>query len=103
MAQGVQQPFEISIVTELEEAKDISLNFSAYPNPATDLLKLKIENNKTGNLTYLLYDISGKLLENKKMEESETNISMRTLSPSTYFLIIKDDNKEVKTFRIIKN
>jgi len=43
VAQGVQQPYEISVVTALEEANDISLEFSVYPNPFTDYLILKIE------------------------------------------------------------
>ncbi len=36
VAQGVQQPFEISIVTGIEEAKGINLSVSAYPNPTTE-------------------------------------------------------------------
>lgn len=35
VVQGVQQPYEISVVTGLEEAEDISLEFSIYPNPVT--------------------------------------------------------------------
>ena len=42
VAQGVQQPFEISVVTGLEEAKGINLALSAYPNPTTDFLNLKV-------------------------------------------------------------
>ena len=44
VAQGVQQPFEISVVTGIDEANGITLQCSAYPNPTTDFLKLKVEN-----------------------------------------------------------
>ncbi len=44
IAQGVQQPFEISVVTGIKEAKDISLSVSAYPNPTSDYLIVKVEN-----------------------------------------------------------
>jgi hypothetical protein len=44
VAQGVQQPFEISVVTGIHKAFDIDLIFSAYPNPATDFVTLKIGN-----------------------------------------------------------
>ena len=84
VVQGVQQPYEISVVTGLQEAKGIDLVCSAYPNPATDFVKLKVENYKTDNLTYQLYDISGILLENKKVEGNETNISMSNLVSATY-------------------
>lgn len=42
-AQGVEYAFEIFVMTGLEEAKGITLQYSIYPNPATDVLILKIE------------------------------------------------------------
>lgn len=36
VAEGVQQPYEISVVTGLEEAQSINLSVTAYPNPTTD-------------------------------------------------------------------
>ncbi len=39
VAQGVQQPYEISIVTEIKEAKDIRLSFLVYRNPTSNFLK----------------------------------------------------------------
>ena len=103
VAQGVQQPFEISVVTGLEEAKGINLSVSAYPNPTTDFLNLKVGNYDNTNLSYQLFDISGKLLETKKLEGNQTNIVMSNLVPAIYFVKVTDGNKEVKTFKIIKN
>jgi hypothetical protein len=37
-AQGVQQPYEISVVTAIEKALDILLEMVVYPNPATDFV-----------------------------------------------------------------
>ena len=103
VAQGIQQPYEISVVTGLEEAKEIDLICSVYPNPATDFVRLKVENYNSENLTYQLYDISGNLLENKKIESEETNIVMNNFMHATYFLKVTDKNKVVKIFKIIKN
>ena len=102
-AQGVQQPYEISAVTGIEKAKDISLEIVVYPNPATDYVKLKVENYEIENLSYQLYNINGTLLENKKIEGNETSIVMRNLIQGTYFLKVTDKQKEIKTFKIIKN
>jgi opacity protein-like surface antigen len=102
VTQGVQQPYEISIVTGLEEAKGINLIFSAYPNPAGDFLTLKIENYDKENLSYRLYDLSGNLLVIKKIVAAETSISMGNLLPGTYFLKVTGNDKVVKTFKIIK-
>jgi hypothetical protein len=102
VAQGVQQPFEISVVTGIEQTA-INLAISAYPNPTTDYLVLKVENYDKGNLSYQLFDMNGRLLQNKKIEGNETSIVMSNLVPATYFVKVTEGNKEVKTFKIIKN
>jgi hypothetical protein len=102
VAEGVQQPFEISVVTAVEEAKDFTLEFVVYPNPATDFVVLKIGDYEPENLSYYLYDNGGKLIEKTKIQGSETNISMQALSPATYFLKVSEKNKVLKTFKIIK-
>jgi len=103
VAQGVQQPFEISVVNGIKETKGISLQCSVYPNPTTDVLTLKVENYEIQHLTYKLFDITGKLLKNKNVESNETSIEMKNLAPSSYFLKVFENQKEVKTFKIIKN
>lgn len=103
LAQGVQQPYEISVVTALEETKGITLSFLVYPNPTTDFIMLRVENYSTENLTYLLYDVNGKSIENKKMENRESTIPMESLATGTYFLKVTEGNKDIKTFKIIKN
>jgi hypothetical protein len=102
VAQGVQQPYEISVITSVEQAKDINLDCAAYPNPTTDFLTLKVENYDKENLSYWLYDVTGNLLQNKKVEGNETRVSMQNLLSGTYILKITDGGKEVKTFKIIK-
>ena len=102
-AQGVQQPFEISVVTGIEEALGISLEIMVYPNPTTEFITLKIENHEVLNLRYQLYDIKGSLLQDNKIEGNETSIVMSSHLPATYFLKVTDNKKIVKTFKIIKN
>jgi hypothetical protein len=106
VAQGVQQPYEISVVTGLEEAKGISLSVTAYPNPTTDYLTLRIDASTTlsiQSMSYQLYDMNGKLLQNEKITGNQTSIVMSNLVPATYFVKVIQANKEVKTFKIIKN
>jgi len=102
VTQGVQQPFEISVVTSINEAKEISLEIVVYPNPATEFINLKIKSYEIENLGYYLYDINGSILKENKIESNETIISMQTLLPATYFLKVTDNNKTLKIFKIIK-
>jgi hypothetical protein len=103
VTQGVQQPFEISIVTAIKEAKGINLSVSAYPNPTTNYLTLSFGEIDISNLSYQLYDMNRKLLQNVKITDNQTNIGMSNLVPATYFVKVIQYNKEVKTFKIIKN
>lgn len=108
VAQGIQQPYEIYVVTGIDDAIGINLECTAYPNPATDFLNLRVENYDNANLSYHLFDINGKLIESKKLTGNETTIPMANLPQATYFLkIVKtkhaSSQQEVKTFKIIKN
>ena len=102
VAQGVQQPYEISVVTGIEEAKGINLSVSAYPNPTSDYLTLSIEKFDISNLSYQLYDINGKLLQNEKITGKQTSIVMSNLVPANYFVKVIQGNEVIKTFKIIK-
>jgi hypothetical protein len=102
LAEGVQQPYEISVVTAIEEAKGIDLMVSAYPNPTTDFLILSIDNFEIRNLSYQMFDMNGKILQNGKITDKLTNISLGNYVSAVYFLKVADANREIKTFKIIK-
>ena len=102
ITQGVQQPYEIFEVTGLKEV-GINLGFSVYPNPTAGSLHLKIENYDIKNLKYHIYDINGTLVQSKKVDENETQVSLEKFVPGVYFMKVTDNNKDVKTFKIIKN
>lgn len=105
VAQGVQQPFEISMVTGIREAKGITLQCVVYPNPTSDYILLKIEDYSIDNLYYRLYDINGRLVESNVVTGAETRIIMNHLASALYYLSIMsgDNNEEIKTFKIVKN
>ena len=103
VAQGVQQPFEISIVAGIEQAKGINLSVTAYPNPTTDYLKLEVKDFELSTLNFQLYNIQGKLLQSEKITGNQIGIFMSSFAPATYFLKVNKGNKELKTFKIIKN
>ena len=101
VAQGVQQPYEIYTSVGIE-ITEINLELLAYPNPTNNNLTLIIGNHQIENLTYQLYDLQGKLLENNQMLSKRTVISMQNLPVATYILNIQDRKSLIKTFRIIK-
>jgi hypothetical protein len=102
MAEGVQQPYEISVVTAVDQAKTVNLSVTAYPNPTIDYLTLNISEFKLSGLSYQLFDMSGKLLLNEKITSSQTHIVMSQLVSASYLLVVKEENMRLKTFKIVK-
>ncbi|MBW6502344.1 MAG: T9SS type A sorting domain-containing protein [Bacteroidales bacterium] len=100
--QGVQQPYEISVVTSIENTEHISLVCTVYPNPTRGQLKLIVESEDYKSLRFQLYDINGTVQQDKQILDRETEITMDNLFSSVNFLRIIRNNKEIKVFKIIK-
>ncbi len=103
VAQGVQHPYEIWVVTGIEQAEGISLMATVFPNPTSDQLILNIGQFNTNDLFFQIFDINGKLLKRDRITTEQTFIDMASLAPAIYFVQISQANREVKTFKIIKN
>jgi hypothetical protein len=88
VSEGVQQTYEISVVSGLDEAKNFILTCSVYPNPVVDFLTLRVDENYLLKLSCQLYSSNGKIIEYKVINSSETSIFMGNLSPGLYFLRI---------------
>ncbi len=103
VSQGVQQAYEISTTLELEEAKNISLNLQVYPNPTFGKVTLNVGDYELSYLSFELFDLNGRSIENKKITNTTEIIRLENLPRATYFLKVTNSNKELKTFKIIKN
>ncbi len=100
--EGNQQPFEISVLGT-DNFSEISLQFSVIPNPTVNFLILSIDNYSLDNLSYQLFDIAGKLIENRKITTNQTQINMIDKQAGTYLITIIDNSSKIKSFKIIKN
>ena len=102
VAQGVQQAYVISSVGINETELNSSL--SLFPNPIVDNLTLQISDFNKEKLSYILFDTHGKLLSNGQVTAQQTQINTASLLPATYFIKVLDqENKQVQSFKIIKN
>ena len=101
VAQGVQQPFEISILGL--DNYHINLVMQTFPNPTKDYLVLNVHALDLSNMIFQLYDVNGRLIETRTMFSPIETICMMNLPSSVYVLKVINNNKEVKSFKIIKN
>lgn len=102
VAQGVQQPYEISVVLGIEHL-EINLAMTVSPNPTTNFVTLKVANYEFESLTYQLYDLNGKQFFSGQTNTEETQIPIGNLPSAIYFLKVTNKNKVIKTFKILKN
>ncbi|MBL7972042.1 MAG: T9SS type A sorting domain-containing protein [Prolixibacteraceae bacterium] len=101
--EGVQQAYQITDVTAISDIHKIGISCSVYPNPATDILTLKLDDYEESSiLFYQLYSITGTLLEKKKIESSQSDIAMKHLVSGVYLLRVLREDQCVRVFKIIK-
>ncbi len=102
VSQGVQQPFEIFSIGINETGLNISL--LVFPNPTADNLTLQVSDYNSEKLSYEVFDMQGKLLNNGQIETQQTQINTGNLASATYFIhVLNKENKKVQSFKIIKN
>jgi hypothetical protein len=102
VSNGIQQAFEISTLTGIEDNK-ISLNLQVYPNPTNGYLTLSIDKTEFTSFNFQLTDNTGKVIESKVVTSPNEIINMECLAKSVYFLKVSRNDLDVKTFKIIKN
>ena len=101
LTQGVQQPYEIFVIAGFEEFESGPL-CTVFPNPTTGKVTLKFLGHCLNNLSSYIYDMAGNKLCRVTVDVEEVCIPMEDLKPATYFLVILENDKAIKTFKIIK-
>lgn len=99
--EGVQQTYDdlgLQITTH-----GYNYSIAVFPNPCVDELILKIQDLPTEKLSYLLYDMRGTLCRSGMISGEQSTIQISDLAPSTYELLLLQENKNIKSFTIIKN
>ena len=99
--QGVQQPYEISVVLG-NDVVDVDLELAVYPNPTVNYLMLKVGALKK-DASYNIVDINGHPLRSGKVNTQLSDIILEDFHPGTYMLNYLIAGKIIKTFKFIKN
>jgi hypothetical protein len=105
VAEGVQQPYEIYVITSVEDVADFSLSMKAFPNPVINRLQLVVDEMVDFSLIgyhFRLLDNQGRTLQSDRIVNHHTEIDMSQLPPAVYFVRVMDSRRELKTFKVIK-
>ncbi len=90
------------VVTAVEDfAKNI--NITVYPNPTSDFISLYFpRSERFGNVKLTVTDLNGKILQQAKVTSNKKQLNFSDYINGVYFLYVKQKNKLIKSFKIIK-
>lgn len=102
LSEGMQQPYEILVVTQSGDMFHRLITCSAYPNPTRDKIMLRVDELEFKQLSFQLFDTNGKLLLQDTIINQETTIEITGYLSGIYFLKVSDQQKNTISFKIIK-
>jgi len=85
---------KIEIVKYNYIAEEEQINFFVYPNPATNRLKIKLENGKIDSLSII--NLKGQKLLSEIVNSKTNTVDINSLAPGIYWLIVKTTKGEFK-------
>jgi len=88
-------------LTKIKRNELANYDFKIYPNPATDILNIKLEGDASGKLILLIIDAFGREMKSFPMDQNN-KIDLNGLNPGIYILKIKKEKQIIYTSRIIK-
>lgn len=104
LTEGVQQPWEIFLVTAVKDFRGITADIQVYPNPVSNRLIIKIPFLSGETYQFRISEITGKVLETGQLRSSETGIPFDGRLTGAYLLTIsRHTGQVIQTYKIIKN
>ena len=95
LSKGVQQGFELFLITGLEDEDRFGLAATVFPNPTSNYLTVEIKSYSPGTaMEIFLFDAKG--------QQVHRQIAVEHLSSALYVLKLIQGNKLVKVVKVIK-
>lgn len=98
--QGVQQPYEIYLVSGIQE--NFSPVTAVFPNPTNGLLTIQLKE-VNQPLTIQLLDLTGRVIISSSLNSMETSIDLSNYASGEYLLNVTSGDAILNTLKIIKH
>jgi len=99
LTQGFQQ--SKLTVTAINDIQITGVEIKVYPNPTSDYVTVHFSK-MMEKPTYLLFDLSGRLIEQKNIESTDAKIDMTGYAGGSYILKLNSGQQPLQSFKIIK-
>ncbi|WP_281310701.1 right-handed parallel beta-helix repeat-containing protein [Flavobacterium flavigenum] len=90
-----------NVAEEIIEDTNSGFTFNYYPNPVKNILTIELENEITKGALIELFDLSGKLILNKNVNEQTQILDLENLPAGAYVLTLTNSGNKISK-RIIK-
>lgn len=103
LSKGVQQGYELFLITGLEDEDRFGLAATVFPNPTSNYLTIEIKNYSPDTaLEIFLFDAKGQQVHRQRVLDVQTQIAVEHLASALYMLKLIQGNKLVKAVKVIK-
>ncbi len=103
LSKGVQQGFDLFLITGLEDEARFGLAATVFPNPTSNYLTVEIKNYSPDTaMEIFLFDVKGQQVHRQKVVDVQTQLQMEHLSSALYVLKLIQGNKLVKVVKVMK-
>jgi hypothetical protein len=91
------------VITAIDDLIIENVNVSAFPNPATAILNIKIEQAGNHVYSYRIESLDGRCVVQNPAFSGNGQINVENLTTGVYILSVLPDNRAwIKTFKIVK-
>lgn len=99
----VQKAYFNGVTLSVPQQTAQAAEVRAYPNPVQDVVTLELVQANTSNLTYEVYDLTGKRLFQVMSNTAKTCIPVGEFAPGYYNVTCTQNGVRIATSRFIKN
>ncbi|WP_430813811.1 T9SS type A sorting domain-containing protein [Carboxylicivirga sp. RSCT41] len=90
-----------SVATAIGNLEQQDVNVAVYPNPAIDFIQIKLNGEKSANLSYNIFDLTGKLIESSVFTDNQ-KIDVSSCQQGVYYVQVLSDSVVLNTCKFIK-
>jgi hypothetical protein len=98
----LSQGFHQNTYSVVSVENNSNIDLRVYPNPTTDLIMVDFNQYENASYVLTIIDLNGKVLHSKKLNSNKVLLNFATYVSGTYSLLVKQQNKLIKSFKIIK-
>jgi len=91
-----------NLITSVQEQPAKKTLFNLYPNPASDIVTLNIDNTINADFTLNIYNVTGELVSSETLRQNQQQINISDLSNGIYMVEIKSKEWNGKQKLIIQ-